>query len=159
MIKISKLADYASLLMLALAKSAPFEKSTRQLAQESHLQLPAIRKILKLLAHAGLVKAKLGPVGGYRLAREPAHITIADILEAIEGPPAITECSSSHSQCDVESHCALRGNWQLINHSIYITLNKISLADMQRPLKSEHILTTEHPLIFYPPSKERVTSE
>src|SRR5690606_2753016 len=100
-------------------------------AEATRLGQPTVSKLLKLLAHAGLVVSVRGPQGGYALAREPSTITAAEILDALEGPVAITACSSAAGACDLESHCRVGAAWQRINRSIRIALESVTLADLK----------------------------
>ena len=90
-------------------------------------------ELLKQLAQAGLVVSTRGINGGYRLARVPEKITIADIVTAMEGPIGMTECSAHAGLCGHEPHCGVRVNWQRINHAIADALASVSLADMVKP--------------------------
>ena len=92
--------------------------------------LPTVSKLLKALGKAGLVSSTRGSHGGYRLARNATKISAADVIDALEGPVSITECSSSDSLCDFESNCAVGGAWQRINVAIRKALTDVSLADL-----------------------------
>jgi len=140
MLRISKLADYATVIMNYLARDMALSFSAKEISDQVHIGDATVRKILKLLANAGLVKSSRGSEGGYRLAQSADKITLAQVLTAIEGSPAMTECCSDLSVCTQESVCGIKGNWQLINQVIMKALNGISLMDMTRPL-------TEHPMI------------
>jgi FeS assembly SUF system regulator len=94
------------------------------------LELPTVSKLLKTLSHAGLVESFRGVRGGYRLARAPEEITVADIVAAMEGPFGMTQCSVHSGLCDHEPHCAVRGNWRRISDAIETALRGVSLADM-----------------------------
>ncbi len=112
-----------------------------QVADATHLTLPTVSKLLKSLAHSGLVVSARGVQGGYALARPAATITAAEILDALEGPVALTDCSSTSGSCDLESYCRVGSAWQRINHSIRKALESVSLADLQvrrEPLPSLH---------------------
>ena len=104
-----------------------------ELAERAGLELPTVSKVLKPLAHAGLVEGVRGSSGGYRLARPPAQIRLIEIVEAIEGPLGVTECSGEHSACERESHCGVRGNWRRINQVVADALGGITLAQMRVP--------------------------
>lgn len=108
--------------------------SANELAEHSGLEPPTVSKILKPLSQAGLVEGRRGAYGGYRLARTPGEITLIQIVEAIEGPLAITECSQDHNQCSITHQCGIRSNWQLINTLIAQALRSITLAQMLAPL-------------------------
>ncbi|HEX7340673.1 MAG TPA: SUF system Fe-S cluster assembly regulator [Rhodanobacteraceae bacterium] len=130
MLRISRLTDYATVVMTCLASSPDVVLSTGQIAECTLLELPTVSKLLKLLGHAGLVESFRGVNGGYRLARRASDISLADIVEALEGPLGMTECSVAPGQCEREAHCSVRGNWRRINQTIGGALRAVSLDDM-----------------------------
>ena len=97
------------------------------------IAIPTVSKILKMLVRENLVASSLGAKGGYMLARDPGEISIAEIINAMDGPISITECSSTTTSCERESTCSTRSNWQGINHIIHDALNKVNLAEMIAP--------------------------
>ena len=115
MLRVSKLTDYATEVMAVLAAAPGRVHNAQELAERARLEAPTVSKLLKQLAQAGLVESFRGVNGGYRLAREPARISIADIVIAMEGPIGMTECSAQVGLCDHETHCGVRVNWQRIN--------------------------------------------
>ena len=143
MLRVSKLTDYATAVMTVLADAHHVGQpgsgwfgdvlSAQDLAERAHLELPTVSKLLKQLAHAHLVESFRGVNGGYRLAREPARISIADIVIAMEGPIGMTECSVHAGVCEHEPHCGVRVNWQRINQAIAQALANVTLADMLKP--------------------------
>jgi FeS assembly SUF system regulator len=130
MLRVSKLADYATVVMTCLAAAGAEVVSAQQLAEQARLEVPTVSKLLKLLAHAGLVESRRGVNGGYFLARPARDISVADIVIALEGPIGMTECSAHAGVCNHESHCSVRVNWQRINLAIRAALESVSLADM-----------------------------
>ena len=130
MLRVSKLTDYATEVMAVLAAAPGRVHNAQELAERARLEAPTVSKLLKQLAQAGLVESFRGVNGGYRLAREPARISIADIVIAMEGPIGMTECSAQVGLCDDETHCGVRVNWQRINDAIAGALAGVSLADM-----------------------------
>jgi len=98
-----------------------------------------VSKVLKILAHAGLVESFRGQSGGYRLARAPERITVADIVAAMEGPFGMTECAAHQGQCHHEPHCGVRGNWQRISRVIEQALRSVTLAEMAHPPSRKRI--------------------
>ncbi|ALR01624.1 SUF system Fe-S cluster assembly regulator [Xylella fastidiosa] len=134
MLRVTKLTDYASVVLTVLAAHPGAVLSANELAEHSGLEPPTVSKILKPLSQAGLVEGRRGAYGGYRLARTPGEITLIQIVEAIEGPLAITECSQDHNQCSITHQCGIRSNWQLINTLIAQALRSITLAQMLAPL-------------------------
>jgi len=133
MLKISKLADYATVIMHYLAEHPENLQSANQIAQHVQLSLPTVSKILKKLFEAGLVTSMRGAGGGYKLAQAAKNITIAQVIAAIEGAPALTECSQTAHRCMQDSVCAVKHNWQMINNFILKTLNNLTLSDMAKP--------------------------
>jgi FeS assembly SUF system regulator len=93
-----------------------------------------VSKLLKQFMKSGLVESLRGARGGYKLARPAADITVADVIAAIDGPIALTQCSVHKGDCVVETTCGVRSNWRLINTAIHQALKSVSLADMARPL-------------------------
>jgi len=132
MLRMSKLTDYGTMVLAQLAASDRGLTTAGQLAEATHLALPTVSKLLKALAHAGLVLSTRGVQGGYALARPADSISAAEILDALEGPVALTECSSSNGGCDLESYCRVGMAWQRINRSIRTALEGVSLADLQQ---------------------------
>jgi FeS assembly SUF system regulator len=130
MLRITKLTDYATVVLATLADAPGRVHSAAELAERSRLELPTVSKVLKPLAHAGLVTSFRGAAGGYRLARLPSEISLIEIVEAIEGRLGMTECSGDHGQCEHEPHCSVQGHWRRINDVISETLRGMSLADM-----------------------------
>jgi FeS assembly SUF system regulator len=133
MLRVTKLTDYATLVLIALADGPEPLLSAAGLAERARLELPTVSKVLKPLAHAGLVEGVRGSSGGYRLARAPESIRLIEVVEAIEGPLNVTECAGEHSECSLETHCGVRGNWRHINHVVAEALGGISLAQMRVP--------------------------
>jgi FeS assembly SUF system regulator len=133
MLRVSKLTDYATVVMTCLVAAGDGVLSAQCLAERAHLEVPTVSKLLKQLAQAGLVASTRGINGGYRLARAPGRITIADIVTAMEGPIGMTECSAHAGLCGHEPHCGVRVNWQRINQAIAGALENVTLADMVKP--------------------------
>lgn len=131
MLRLSKLTDYGTLILAELAAGRHGVASAGQVADATHLAQPTVRKLLKSLGRAGLVVSERGVQGGYALARSPEQISAADIIDALEGPVAITECSSADGACDLESYCRVGHAWQKINRSIRRALEDVSLADLR----------------------------
>jgi FeS assembly SUF system regulator len=133
MLRITKLTDYATVVLCALADAPGRVHSAAELAETARLELPTVSKVLKPLAHAGLVTGFRGASGGYKLARTPAQISLIEIVEAIEGKLGLTECSGEHSNCEHEPHCGTRGHWHKVNEVIAGALRGVSLAEMLSP--------------------------
>lgn len=133
MLRISKLTDYAILAMVELARGDEI-LSAQALAERVRLEVPTASKVLKMLARAGLLESYRGANGGYRAARPAAQTSVADVIAAIEGPIAMTECSVEQGLCNQEDNCELRGNWQRISVAVANALQDVSLAEMSAPL-------------------------
>lgn len=133
MLRVTKLTDYASVVLTVLAADADAVQSAAGLAERTGLEAPTVAKLLKPLAQAGLVQAFRGANGGYRLARPADEITLVEIVEAIEGPLAMTDCSVHDGHCGIEHSCGARANWRRINDVVADALRKVSLADMLAP--------------------------
>ncbi len=133
MFRISRLTDYGTLLLVFLAGQERRLCSASEIATATHVAQPTTQKLLKVLARTGLVDSVRGTDGGYRLARNPRLITAAEVIDALEGPVAITECSTVDSACELESLCRVGGAWQKINGAIRIALADITLADLEHP--------------------------
>jgi FeS assembly SUF system regulator len=144
MLRMSKLTDYGTMVLAQLAANEQGLSTAGQLAEATHLAQTTVSKLLKTLLHAHLVVSTRGVQGGYALARPAAAISAAEILDAFEGPVAITECSSSNGGCDLESYCRVGTAWQRINHSIRKALEGVSLADLQD--RREHLPVLRHDL-------------
>lgn len=130
MLRITKLTDYATVVLTTLAEDPQRVHSAAELAERARLELPTVSKVLKPLAHAGLVTGFRGASGGYKLSRLPAQIQLIEIVEAIEGKLGLTECSGEHSACEHETHCGTRGHWHRVNEVVADALRGVSLQDM-----------------------------
>lgn len=133
MLRISKLTDYAAALLAQMARRAGAHVSAQQLAMELNLPPPTVARLLKLLAQAGLVAGQRGKGGGYGLARAPRDISVAQVVAAIDGPVALTECALGDGRCDLERDCATKANWRLISQAVRVALEAVSVADLSAP--------------------------
>jgi FeS assembly SUF system regulator len=134
MLRLSKLTDYAMLILSQMAKTPDSILSATWLAETLHLRPPTVSKILKILADASLVTSIRGADGGYRLSRAADEITLADVITAMEGEVAMTECSQNKSLCIINSQCAVRENWKKINKMVQNLLAGFTILDMTEPL-------------------------
>lgn len=130
MLRLSKLTDYAIVILTSMVKDKSQIYTAASLATVTGIALPTVSKLLKVLLNAKILLSIRGAKGGYLLARTAEKISVADVITAIEGPIALTECSISHEGCEQSSGCELRGNWGLINLAIQQALASITLADM-----------------------------
>jgi FeS assembly SUF system regulator len=157
MLRISKLTDYGTVILASLANVPEDHRLTAaDVAQRTRLGLPTVSKLLKMLQRGALVTSTRGSYGGYKLARAAGQITAADILDALEGRLALTECSTQHSHCGIESTCRVGHAWQHVNTAIRRSLEEISLSQlaglervsMRTPVL--HSRATEVPLVRMP---------
>jgi FeS assembly SUF system regulator len=130
MLRIGKLTDYATVILATLAADRSRLQNASSLAERTHIASPTVSKLLKQLHHAGLVNSTRGTRGGYQLARDPETISAAAILDALEGPIALTECSAGSGHCGIEHTCSVGRAWQKLNLAIRRSLNEISLAQL-----------------------------
>ena len=133
MLRVTKLTDYATLVLTVLAARPADVLSAPELAEQAGLEAPTVAKVLKPLAQAGLVEGFRGANGGYRLARAAEAISLVEIVEAMEGPLGMTECSLHDGQCGLETSCGVRANWRRINDVVADALRAITLAEMVAP--------------------------
>ena len=130
MLRLSKLADYAVVVLIRLA-SADQCQTSPNVAAMTGLPEPTVAKVLKGLASGGLVVSQRGARGGYRLARPLSAIAVAEVVAAIDGPVAITACTEGGAgNCEVEALCPVRGRWDPVNDAVLQALSRITLADM-----------------------------
>ena len=130
MFKVNKLTDYATVILIEMAADNTV-RSAQSISVSTGIPLPTIVKLMKILVKEGLAFAQRGAMGGYRLTRSEDKISIADVIEALEGPIALTACvSSSEEQCSFESMCPAVGKWNGINHVVTDALRKVPLSDM-----------------------------
>ena len=134
MIRLSRLADYAVVVMSQIAVGPQRLHTAPELACEIRLPATTVSKVLKLLHHADLVTSHRGAQGGYAIARPAAAISVADIISAVDGPIALTDCiEEAPGACDLEAICPARRNWQAINDAVRGALAGVSLADVTSP--------------------------
>ncbi len=130
MIRISKLTDYATVLLATLAREPRRRFAAATLAQQTQIGAATVSKLLKQLQRAGFVHSTRGLHGGYQLARPAETISAAAILDALEGPVAVTDCSAGQGHCGIETTCHVGRAWQRVNLSIRRSLHDISLAQL-----------------------------
>ncbi|MBS0366183.1 MAG: SUF system Fe-S cluster assembly regulator [Proteobacteria bacterium] len=130
MLRISRLTDYATVLLAALAGEPQRVRTAAALAAHTRIAAPTVSKILKQLQRAGLVVSTRGLHGGYQLARPAAQISAAAILDALEGPVALTDCAAGHGHCGIEQTCGVGRAWQRLNLAIRRSLHDVSLAQL-----------------------------
>ncbi len=131
MLRLSNLADYGVIVMVAVARSAPdVPMSAAQVAAQSGVPLPTVAKLLGQLARCGLLASARGVSGGFSLARPAAAISLADIVESIDGPIALTHCAQPHGECDRAEGCPARPHWEPVNRAVRAALSAVTLAEL-----------------------------
>jgi len=130
MLRISRLTDYATVILASLGGGAL--ASAADIALRTHIGVPTVSKLLKELQHAGLVRSVRGAHGGYQLAKPSTEINAADIIDAVEGPVALTECANGAGQCGIEATCQVGHGWQRVSLAIHHALREVSLEELVR---------------------------
>lgn len=134
MIRLTKLADYAVVIMTHMAHRPQDVHSASGLAAATQIPTPTVSKILGAATRAGLLTSHRGLNGGFALGRGPRTISVADIVSAVDGPIALTECvEHGQGDCDILTSCQVRGTWQKINDAIQGALESVTLADLTAP--------------------------
>lgn len=136
MIRLTNLADYAVVLMTAVARDPDQRFSSARAAEMTTIPAPTVAKLLGTLARGGLLLASRGVAGGFALARPAGDISIAAIVEAVDGPIALTACVNGEADdCAIEGVCGVRGHWGPINAAVRAALDAVTLADLlQKPV-------------------------
>lgn len=144
MLRLNKLTDYGTVITAHMARQPERVFAAAELAAASRLGVSTASKILKLLAGAGLLRSVRGAKGGYVLARPAAEISLAQLIDALESPAGLTECSARTGLCAQEQWCAIRGQWQAIDRVIRRTLDQTTLADLTRPEPAQVVAAPPH---------------
>ena len=135
MIRLSRFADYAVLLMSHMAREPKRVHAAVGMADNTRLPVPTVSKILATMARAGLLESIRGRDGGYQLAFHPRDITVEQIISAVDGPIALTVCLESHGvSCELEDICPSQPNWRRINDALRSALTGVSLAEISTPI-------------------------
>ena len=137
MVRLTKQTDYALVLLTHMAREQDCVRWTAgDLAEVASLPYPMVSKILKALGRAGVLASQRGVKGGYSLAREAAEISVAEVVESLEGPISLTECTHPDgSSCEHLGHCPTAGNWRLINEAVSNALRGLTLDRMAQPMR------------------------
>lgn len=149
MLRISKLTDYGVLVLNELAGAGAVQLSSEEIAAKTGLSMPTIRKVMKALADSGLVLAQRGARGGYRLSRAASQIRILDVVQAFEGPVALTECSSDEDLCDITASCSLSSSWGGVNQLLVKVLTRVTLQDIRNPERQEQLVQSMVPMTSF----------
>jgi FeS assembly SUF system regulator len=139
--RLSSLADYAVVMMAAAARHRAGERlSATLIAQETGVPLPTAQKLTGRLAAAGLLQSARGTAGGFTLARDAQRITLADIIEAVEGPIAMTTCvDETRHDCALDGHCLVKPHAGFVNEAVRGALAAVSLEQLSRPARPEPV--------------------
>ncbi|RKQ96309.1 BadM/Rrf2 family transcriptional regulator [Kushneria sinocarnis] len=130
MLKLSKMSDYGAVVMAQMARQPEESHAAAEIADSVGLPRPTVSKTLKLLLRAGLLESHRGARGGYRLARSAHRITVRDIITAIDGPIAMTECGHVDGECDLMASCGVVDNWQRVSLAVRQLLDSVTLSDL-----------------------------
>ncbi len=139
MLRLSKLADYATAVMCQFAKT-PHSLSAADVATQTQLPAPTVRKLLKQLSEAKLLNSSRGATGGYSLIQQPEKVSLLSILRAIDGPHTITDCCLPSKACQHQSLCCIKNNWQVIDTLIRQLLQMINLEQMVQGLSVNDLI-------------------
>ena len=130
MIRMSKLTDYAIVILAHLAR-AERTLTAQELSSRSLVPLPTVSKLCKELSRAGLLQSHRGRHGGYALTRPPEQISVAEVVEALEGPISLTECGSTGTEaCGMEPSCIARGTWDPVSRAVQAALRALPLSEI-----------------------------
>ncbi len=135
MLRISKLADYSSVIMTHLAASG-VRLTAKQIAISTKISHPTVTKLLKILSKTDFLSSTVGNQGGYKLAKPAEQITLLDIINSIEGDFYLTECSKNIVICNIYNNCQISKHWKAINSFIKDTLQGVALSDLILDRKS-----------------------
>jgi len=132
MFRLNRLTDYAVVVLSQMSRDPAEVWTAPRIAQDTGVPLPTAAKLLNALVNSGLITSQRGAAGGYSLKRAADQVTVAQIIQALEGPIALTACveGAPGNGCDVESLCPMRGNWDKVNKAIHGALSDVTLADM-----------------------------
>jgi len=131
MIRVSRLADYAVVILSVMSSVSNDVMNSSSISRLSKLPEPTVSKILKLLGRANILQSKLGANGGYTLLKSPEEVSMSDILQAIDGPVSVTSCiDGAMPDCNLADFCTIRGRWDNVNKVLCDALDGITLADM-----------------------------
>jgi len=150
MFRLSKIADYGIVILAQLASRSLADEvertehttvslNARELAAQVDLPVPVVSKVLKTLTRAGVLESQRGAKGGYSLAQRPEQLTVAEMITAIDGPLALTQCNLGPHVCNLEASCSVKSPWLVINQVVQNALSSVTLADLTNPdFTSQH---------------------
>jgi len=134
MIRVSRLADYAVLIIAYMSYNEGNKFTASSITKSTGLTLHTVNKILSLLVKKKIIKGERGPKGGYMLLQNSNNISMRDLVEAIDGPVALTICvDDNDSKCNLYENCLTRDNWEIVNNVISDSLSKVKISQMRKP--------------------------
>ena len=137
MIKVSRMADYAVLLVCKMAREKDVIHSAHELSINTSLSITTISKILTKLTKAEITKSVRGVSGGYKLLKDAKEISVGNIIDIIDGKVALTVCiEENNNDCGLASMCSSYSNWQIINNAVTDALNAVSIKEMAFPIQN-----------------------
>jgi len=149
-LKLSRLTDYAVVVLARMGTTPDARQSAPELAARTGLAEPTVAKVLKILAQCGLVTGMRGARGGYMLARPLARIRLSEVITAFDGPIALTACvEGGQGGCEAGGGCPVRGRWEPVNAAIRDALSAVTIADLAGP----------QPVAFIPEADIRLAAE
>ena len=134
MFRLNRMTDYAVVVLGHLSRAPGEIRTAGQIAHSTAIPLPTVSKLLRLLTGPELVASHRGPNGGYSMDRTAREVGVTEIIEALDGPIALTACvDGAEDQCSVESRCPMSGNWTRVNDAIRRALEDVTLEDLLDP--------------------------
>jgi FeS assembly SUF system regulator len=140
MLRLAKLADYGLVIAASLVDIPEGKVKLDQVAGKTDLPVPTVRKIMKLLVDGGVVRSERGVHGGYALSRPPGQISVSQVVQAVEGGVALTDCCREDNVCDVQHACTVHSNWTVIDQTVNTLFSRITLLDMTRHLSQSDLI-------------------
>lgn len=128
MLRLSKLADYAVVVMTAVARGG--RPSAGDIARDTGVSFPTVAKLTGELTRGGLLVSHRGVAGGFALARPASAISLADIVEAIDGPISLTHCADGGAECTLHGHCSVKPHWEPVNQAVRTALSQVTLTQL-----------------------------
>ncbi|GFO74798.1 hypothetical protein BPLS_P1693 [Bathymodiolus platifrons methanotrophic gill symbiont] len=141
MLRLGKMTDYATVILTFMAKNQTQVYAALEISTATEIALPSVSKILKVLLKAKVLSSIRGAKGGYALVQAPEKITVASVNTALEGPIALTECSTLENSCQQVAGCQIGNNWRVVNQTVQRALESVTLADMLQPVKPPQEIT------------------
>jgi Rrf2 family protein len=149
MLRLSKKADYALIAMKHLAlRPDQAASSAREIAEQYDIPVELMAKVLQRLAREGLLASHQGTRGGYQLSRPPANISVADVIQAVDGPLTVTACSTEEENCDQYSKCSVRDPLWKIKERILVALQTCSITELASEAAEPALISISRPSVL-----------